>query len=128
MSSINSYLIRAWVDWMEDNGMSAHLVVATNISGVDVPFEFAKDNQIVLCIDSEAVTNLLITTSGISFNASFNGVSRVCAFPIHAVRAVYDIDSGRGTMLPEMEAPNADEEETGSPASSSSSSFMKIVK
>ena len=81
MSSINSYLIRAWVDWMEDNGLSAHLVVATNISGVDVPFEFAKDNQIVLCIDSEAVTNLLITTSGISFNASFNGVSRVCAFP-----------------------------------------------
>ena len=128
MSSINPYLIRAWFDWMEDNALSAHLVVATNVPNVDVPTEYIKDDQIVLCIDSQAVDELVISNTEVSFMASFNGISRRCSVPVYAVRAVYDIDSGRGTMFPEMEVTEPEENAGSTQSSSESSNFMKIIK
>lgn len=118
MKPINSYLISAWFDWMTDNGYSPHLVVSTEYQNVIVPQSFIKDNQIVLCIDADAVDELKINPFSISFVASFQGLVQTCSFPVCAVKAIYDIDSGQGTVLPELvqeDSPN-------------DGGFMRVVK
>jgi|TARA_Y200000002_G_C22683635_1_gene665101 stringent starvation protein B len=130
MTSINPYLIRAWFEWMEDHGLSAHLVVATDVDDVEVPTEFIKDDQIVLCIDSQAVDDLELGNQQISFLASFNTQLRRCVFPIHAVRAIYDLDSGNGTMMPVIEAPEVEmsDADGGNGGASVGKTHMKIIK
>jgi stringent starvation protein B len=119
MRPINSYLISAWYDWMVDNGYSPHLVVSTKFQGVFVPQAYVKDDQIVLCIDQEAVDNLKIDHDQVSFLASFQGIAQTCRFPICAVRAIYDLDSGQGTVLPELEQMESSAKGAG---------FMRVIK
>jgi stringent starvation protein B len=118
MKPINGYLISAWYEWMTDNGYSPHLVVSTTFKNVIVPTAYVKDNQIVLCVDAEAVDDLKINHRQISFLASFNGVAQTCSFPVCAVKAIYDLDSGQGTVLPELE-----QEETAEDGG-----FMRVIK
>ena len=120
MKPINGYLITAWYDWMIDNGYSPHLVVSTKFQNVIVPTAYVKDDQIVLCVDQEAVQDLKIDHRQIGFLASFGGVPQACSFPVCAVKAIYDLNSGQGTVLPELEQEEATAEE--------GDGFMRIVK
>lgn len=109
MTSNRPYLIRAIHEWIEDNGMTPHLLVDAGAPGVQVPPQAIKDGQVVLNIAARAVARLELGNEAVSFMARFSGVSHPVMAPITAVMAIYAQETGQGMMLPREEAPAADE-------------------
>lgn len=96
MTSSRPYLIRALYEWIIDNNMTPHLLVAAENEGVDVPQEHIHDGRIVLNINPSAVQNLNLGNDWIEFSARFNGTARFLRLPVPAVMAVYARESGQG--------------------------------
>ena len=104
VTSRRPYLIRAMFDWAVDNGMTPHLVVATEAEGVEVPGQYAKDGRITLNISPRAAQNLSIGPDVISFNARFGGQPWQVRVPPGAVLAVYARENGEGVVFGEAES------------------------
>ena len=101
MSSHRPYLLRALVEWINDNGMTPHLMVDAGVPGVQVPASAVKDERVVLNIAERAVMRLHIDNDAVSFTARFSGVSFPVNVPIAAVLAVYARETGQGMVLPD---------------------------
>jgi stringent starvation protein B len=103
MTSTRPYLIRAFYDWIVDNGCTPHVVVNAGAADVEVPNEYVDGGQIVLNIAVNAVQGLRLGDHEIEFQARFGGkVRRVCA-PIHSILAIYAKENGRGMVFAEEE-------------------------
>lgn len=101
MTSHRPYLLRALVEWINDNGMTPHILVDAGIQGVQVPESAVKDGRVVLNIAGRAVMHLHIGNDGVSFNARFGGVSYPVQVPMQALLAVYARETGQGMALPD---------------------------
>jgi len=101
MTSHRPYLLRALVEWINDNQMTPHLLVDASLPGVQVPSSAVKDGRVVLNIAERAVVRLDIDNEGISFTARFGGVSFPVQVPMAAVLAVYARETGQGMALPD---------------------------
>lgn len=101
MTSHRPYLLRALVEWINDNGMTPHILVDACVQGVQVPASAVKDGRVVLNIAGRAVMHLHIGDESVSFNARFAGVSYPVQVPMPAVLAVYARETGQGMALPE---------------------------
>jgi stringent starvation protein B len=113
MTSNQPYLLRAFFDWIVDNGLTPYIVVDAYNELVEVPQEFVKDGQIVLNISPSACVNFNLDNQGLSFQARFGGQPRNLSMPCSAVLAIYARENGAGTVfgpeemedsLPESEA------------------------
>lgn len=113
MTSSRPYFIRAIYEWLADNKLTPYLSVNTDILGVQVPQHFVKNGQITLNISSEACGKLRIGNEAVEFHARFLGVSYHIFIPIHAIRAIYAFENGRG-MLFEDEDYDDKEDDHGS--------------
>ena len=141
------YLLRAYFDWLVDNGFTPYLVVDATYYGVKVPVEYVKDGQIVLNLSVNAVGNLQLTNEFIQFNARFRGIPQDIYIPMGAALAIYARENGDGVMFepeefydeqgkaPSFDQPNdfteaVDKLKTEKPKSSSPklASHLKIVK
>ena len=107
MSSHRPYLLRALVEWINDNGMTPHIMVDAGVPGVQVPASAVKDERVVLNIAERAVMRLHIDNEAVSFTARFSGTSFPVHVPIAAVLAVYARETGQGMALPD-DIPGAD--------------------
>lgn len=101
MTSNRPYLIRAMYEWINDNGMTPHLVVDAAHPDLRVPPQAVRDGKVVLNIAARAVAGLELGDALIRFQARFSGVSQTVLLPIAAVQAIYALESGQGMMLPE---------------------------
>lgn len=101
MSSHRPYLLRALVEWINDNEMTPHIMVDAGVAEVRVPSSAVKDGRIVLNIAERAVARLNIDNDAVSFTARFSGVSFPVYVPIAAILAVYARESGHGMALPD---------------------------
>jgi len=101
MTSHRPYLLRALVEWINDNQMTPHLLVDAGLPGVQVPSSAVKDGRVVLNIAERAVVRLNIDNEGIGFTARFGGVSYPVQVPMSAVLAVYARETGQGMALPD---------------------------
>ena len=108
-SSTRPYLIRALHDWCTDNGFTPYLAVYVDRS-VQVPFEYVKNNEIVLNVGFEATSGLKLGNDFIEFKARFGGVAREILVPVDHVVAIYARENGQGMAFP---MPTAASEETG---------------
>jgi len=139
MSSHRPYLLRALVEWINDNGMTPHIMVDASVPGVKVPASAIKDERVVLNIAERAVMRLHIDNEGLSFTARFSGVSFPVSVPIAAILAVYARETGQGMALPD-DLPGTDNTTPGDddtpppaappepPASSGKRPFLRVVK
>lgn len=107
MKSHRPYLLRALVEWINDNGMTPHIMVDAGVPGVQVPASAVKDERVVLNIAERAVMRLHIDNEAVSFTARFSGTSFPVHVPIAAVLAVYARETGQGMALPD-DIPGAD--------------------
>jgi stringent starvation protein B len=98
-SSTRPYLIRALHDWCTDNGFTPYVAVFVDAS-VQVPLEYAKNNEIVLNIGFEATTGLKLGNEFIEFKARFGGTSRDIVVPVDHVIAIYARENGQGMAFP----------------------------
>jgi stringent starvation protein B len=101
MSSSRPYLVRALSDWINDNGMTAHVVVDANVDQVVVPRQFVESGKIVLNISPVAVEGLTIENDFISFSARFSGKAMDVFIPVNAVMAIYAKENGQGMVFTE---------------------------
>jgi len=101
MTSHRPYLLRALVEWINDNALTPHILVDAGVAGVQVPPSSIKDGRVVLNIAERAVVKLLIDNEAVSFSARFSGVSYAVLVPISAVLAVYARETGQGMALPD---------------------------
>ncbi|KLN67092.1 MULTISPECIES: ClpXP protease specificity-enhancing factor [Vibrio] len=111
MTPRRPYMLRAFYDWLVDNDLTPHLVVAAELPGVRVPLEFVQDGQIILNIAPRAVGNLELGNEAITFNARFSGRPQSIIVPLYAVQAIYARENGAGTMFEPEEAYMAEYEE-----------------
>lgn len=109
MISTRPYLIRAFYEWIVDNGCTPHIVVNAELPQVEVPQEFVESGQIVLNISMPAVKNLTLNNEAVSFQARFSGVAHDIFVPVAAVMAIYARENGRGMVFSD------EEEDTESP-------------
>ncbi len=120
MTSTRPYLIRAFYDWIVDNGCTPHIVVNAGVENVEVPDEYVDGGQIVLNIAVNAVQGLRLGDHEIEFQARFGGRVRRVYAPIHSILAIYAKENGRGMVFAE--------EEEGVPAPTSPPSGSKKGK
>ena len=99
MSSVVPYLIRAYCDWIEESGLTPHVLVACEKTGVVFPKGFGKEGKIVLNISSSATENRLITNDSISFKARFSGRPQKVVIPCEAVLTIYAQENGEGMFF-----------------------------
>jgi stringent starvation protein B len=105
-TSTRPYLIRALHDWCTDNGFTPYLAVYVD-ANVQVPFEYVKNNEIVLNVGFEATTALKLGNELIEFKARFGGASRDIAVPVDHVIAIYARENGQGMAFPVPTEPAA---------------------
>ncbi|NIK38148.1 stringent starvation protein B [Xanthomonas arboricola] len=101
MTSHRPYLLRALVEWINDNGMTPHVLVDAGLPGVQVPAGAVKDGRVVLNIAERAVVGLQVDNESVQFTARFGGVSYPVMVPMAAVLAVYARETGQGMALPD---------------------------
>ena len=94
MTSHRPYLLRALVEWINDNQLTPHILVDAGVPGVQVPPSAVKDGRVVLNIAERAVVRLMIDNDMVSFSARFSGTSYPVQVPISAVLAVYARETG----------------------------------
>jgi stringent starvation protein B len=99
MTSNQPYLLRAFCDWIVDNGLTPYIVVDADLPGVEVPRQFVKDGQIVLNISPSACVNLNVSLEGVAFQARFSGQPMQVFVPSVAVSAIYARENGAGTVF-----------------------------
>ncbi|MBF7075051.1 ClpXP protease specificity-enhancing factor [Glaciecola sp. MH2013] len=99
MTPNQPYLLKAFYDWIVDNGLTPYIVVDAFITGVEVPQQFVKDGQIVLNVSPSACVNFSIELDAISFQARFSGQPMLVYVPCIAVSAIYARENGAGTVF-----------------------------
>lgn len=99
MLSKRPYLLKAFYDWIVDQGHVPHIVVDALVDTVRVPQAYVQDDRIQLNISPSAVRHFLMDRAAISFEARFGGQPQQIHVPIRAVVAIIDRDSGQGTVF-----------------------------
>ncbi len=94
MTSYRPYLLRALTEWINDNGMTPHILVDAGVQGVRVPPGAVREGKVVLNIADRAVVGLQMDNEWIGFTARFGGVSQPVNVPVGAVLAVYARETG----------------------------------
>jgi stringent starvation protein B len=126
MTSNRSYLVRAFYEWMVDNGVTPYLLVDVNDSEVVVPQQYVEGDRITLNIAPSAVRNLELGNEYISFNARFSGRPMDVLFPTESVLGIYAQENGSGMLFPENEAAEANDDPDETPPRGRPS--LKIIK
>lgn len=132
MLSRRPYLIRALHDWVLDNNLTPHMLVAADAPGVHVPRQFVtEDGKITINVSPSAVRNLVLDNDLIRFSARFSGQPFEVEIPPGAVLAIYARENGQGMLFGEVESPDpppGGTEETGGEPDAKKPSHLKIVK
>ncbi|MFC4701655.1 ClpXP protease specificity-enhancing factor [Glaciecola siphonariae] len=138
MTSNQPYLLKAFYDWIIDNGLTPYMVIDANTQDVEVPQDFVRDGQIVLNVSPSACANFFMDIDQVSFQARFSGQPMVVRFPCRAVTAIYAKENGAGTVFtPELlaqadesdeQAKSGSEEAKKTAKASSKKASLRVVK
>ena len=126
MTSSRPYLLRALLDWISDNGLTAHLLVDATRPEVLVPTQFVQDGKITLNIGPAAVQGLEMGNEAITFSARFAGRPMQVHVPVAAVLAIFARENGQGMMF--GNEPGSDLPEDGGPGSAEPSPAPETKK
>lgn len=118
MTPTRPYLIRAFYDWIVDNGLTPYLLVDATHAGVQVPAAYVKDGRIVLNLAPAAVGELVLGLEAVTFSARFSGVPHRLYLPVGAVMAVYARENGEGMFFGAEEEGAGDDAGAGAGAGS----------
>jgi len=125
MNSSRPYLMRAMYEWIVDNNLTPYLLVSAGEPDVQVPVEHVNNGKIILNVDPNAVQDMDMSGTEISFSARFSGKPTQVRTPISAVLAIYARENGRGMVFnDDDESPPDPTEEGDKPAMPS----LRIVK
>lgn len=143
-TSSRPYLLRAIYEWLLDNNLTPHIVIAVDMPGVEVPSSHVEKGQLVLNISPDACRDLLLGDEELTFSARFNGTPRQIRSPIDAVMAIYARENNLGmvfgqeprldllvtepTQVPEASSQKASDTQVTKKPSSKKASHLTVVK
>ena len=129
------YLIRAFYNWITDNLWTPYLLVDATFADVMVPERFIKEGKIVLNVSFNAVRDLDMTNTDVSFSARFSGRVENIFVPVGAVEAIYASENGQGMHFTELDmhpeesgSAEADGGNKAAPVRKKGPPHLKIVK
>lgn len=99
LTSTRPYLLRAFFDWIVDNGLTPYILVDARSAGLDVAGRHVVDGKLVLNIGPSAVRELVLGNDAVRFHARFGGVARALDIPVRYVLAIYAKENGRGVVF-----------------------------
>lgn len=99
MLSNKPYLVRAFYEWINDNGCTPYVVINALAPDCNVPKEFIQNGEIVFNVSSQAVRDLKLTNDKLEFRASFSGIVRIISAPMNSVLAIYAEENGQGMFF-----------------------------
>jgi len=106
MSPKRPYLLRAFYEWILDNGMTPHILIDATAENVSVPRQFVKDGSIVLNVSPSACHGLMMRNDEVTFSARFGGTPFPIWVPMSAVMAIYSRETQEGISFPADEYAN----------------------
>jgi len=127
MTSTKPYIVKAFYNWISDNGLTPYIVVDVNVYGVMVPMSYVNDGQIVLNVSPSAVGSIAMGEETIELSARFGGKLEHMSVPYGAVGAIYAKENGAGTSL-EIEHPKHDDFDETPEQSPAKMSSVKAVE
>ena len=122
LTSPKPYLIRAWHEWMTDNGLTPHILVRVDAT-VAVPREYVQNNEIVLNVSYDATGSMSLGNDAICFQARFAGRVREIVVPIERVASIFARENGQGMVF---EALLAEDDESDGDADESSTAQTTV--
>jgi len=96
--STKPYLIRSIYDWCTDSNFTPY-VIAKIISGVKVPKNHIKSNEIVLNLSLDSTNKLIFDNNFISFSARFEGKNQDIFLPIESIAGIYSKENSEGIFF-----------------------------
>ncbi|MDH3902592.1 MAG: ClpXP protease specificity-enhancing factor [Xanthomonadales bacterium] len=126
MTSNRPYLLRALYEWINDNGLTPHVLIDAESEGVDVPDHTIQKGKVVLNIAAGATENLQLENETIFFKARFSGNPYNIVVPMAAVIAIYARENGQGMMFAQEE--DSPPPPVGGSDDPPSRSHLKVVK
>lgn len=100
LSDFRPYMLRACHAWLSDNNQVPYILVDATAPGVKVPASAVKNGMVVLNINMQAVINLQLGDTHISFGARFGGRPEKIEVPMYAIRRIYARDVPVGIDFP----------------------------
>lgn len=99
-------MLRAMYEWIADNDLTPHIIVAADYPGVVVPMEYVEENRIVLNISTSATQGLVMGNEEVTFSGRFSGQSISLVVPVGSVVGIYARENGQGMVFEEV-VPNS---------------------
>ncbi len=96
--STKPYLVRSIYDWCTDSTFTPH-INAKIISGVIVPRNYIKSNEIVFNLSLESASKLIFDNDFISFSARFDGKNQDIFLPMESISGIYSKENGEGLFF-----------------------------
>ena len=96
--STKPYLIRSIYDWCTDSNFTPHINDKI-ISGVIVPRNYIKSNEIVFNLSLESASKLIFDNNFVSFSARFNGKNEDIFLPMESIAGIYSKENGQGIFF-----------------------------
>lgn len=105
-TNILPYLIKAYLAWAEENGLTPQIRVdaSQSVTSVTVPpGAVDKDGWIVLNLAQRAVSCFQIDDTALSFDARFNQRSMSVRVPLTTIHSLYCRETTPDNLLPSVE-------------------------
>jgi len=106
---MNKYIVKAFYDWINDNGFTVYIKFNMEYPYVKVPEGIAnEDGFVILNISPKAVSEMLLDDEGISIKCMFSGQESDIFVPYYSLSHIYSPERGIGK---EFEISDKDEVE-----------------
>ncbi len=101
MNNSKPYFFRAVLEWIEDNGLTPHVMVDATVPGVQVPTNYVQDGEIVLNLSSSSIKLYSSTNEEVSFSAGFSGQLMDIYLPMASIKAIFAKENAQGMFFRE---------------------------
>ncbi len=95
------YLLRAMIEWCEDNGLTPLVAVDATQPDVRVPQDFVEEGRITLNVSFSAMKQREVSNEALTGFARFGGRSEALDVPMAAIEAMVVRETGEGMMFPD---------------------------
>ena len=103
MAMLRSYVVKATYNWLVDHGFTPYVLVDTEYDDVTVPTNYVdEDRKILLDLSPQAIQNVNINDTHITFDATFDSEEMSLVIPIESVLEVFSKETEQGIYAREF--------------------------
>ena len=101
MKAKKPYLFDAMYNWINDSGMTPHILVDALYDGAVVPMEYVVNGKILLNIDEDSIDDLSVDEEALSFHAYFgdNDHKMLVFVPMQALLSIFAAENSEGLVF-----------------------------